>query len=551
MPLANPYVQRIPADIKPRTAGLSLDIPVGDTLTPYTITAAAQAIRLSLRTNDVRERKARALRVSAFLETVWNALRRNELVPQSLPNCVLLAKAMYVGWAESHEVRTDSITLDQTDRQPDGSYPVMDLKQNMGPDTEPPEFWVAMVEKTEAQLTDLANGELDALTMKDLDIIITKQLLRLRGVMGTDKDTMQVLRREFLRAKRDGYAKRVKTADGDFTPDTKAERFPKEFTEQGYAGVPKRAPMPASGVRITGLVDEWWKEAEKTGRAAATYSGYKTTFNHLAAFVGHDDALRVTPANVVAFKDARLAGGSSVATITLNLAALKGVYEWAKDNLIVPTNPARDVRVSRMKAVKLREKDFTMEEATAILAHANKAAGPGHRDLARYWVPWLCAYTGARVGEMVQLRPQDLRQEGEGDTAYWVLTITPEAGTVKDKELRHVVLHEHLVERGFPEMVAACKTKHIFLPDTNRNIPLLMRSIKGMLGVFVREIIKDPNVAPNHGWRHSFKTRGRGAGIQDSILDSITGHAPQTVGGRYGRVELDTQAEAMRRFPRY
>jgi hypothetical protein len=52
-----------------------------------------------------------------------------------MANCVLLAKAMYVSWADSREVRTDSITLDQTDRQPDGSYPVMDIRQNMPPDT--------------------------------------------------------------------------------------------------------------------------------------------------------------------------------------------------------------------------------------------------------------------------------------------------------------------------------------------------------------------------------------------------------------------------------
>lgn len=548
MPLANPYVQRIPADIKPKTAGLTLDIPVGDMLTPYTITAAAQAIRLSLKTNDTRERKARKLKVDAFLETVWTALRRDELVPQSMANCVLLAKAMYVSWAESREVRTDSITLDQTARQPDGSYPVMDLRQNLGPDTEPPEFWQAMVEQTEAQLAALSNGELDALVQKDLDTVIKKELFKLRGVMSTDADTMQVLRREFLRAKRDGYAQRMRTADGDFTPDPKADRFPKLFTEHG---IPKRAPMPASGVRITGLVDDWWKEAEKTGRSLTTYRSYKTTFKHLADFLGYDDALRVTPIDVVGFKDARLAAGSSVATVTLNLAALKGVFDWAKSNLKVPTNPAREVRVRKMKAVKLREKDFTLEEATIILEHASAATGEGHRDFARYWVPWLCAYTGARVGEMVQLRPQDLWKEGEGDTAYWVLTITPEAGTVKDKEVRHVVLHEHLVERGFPDWVAACKTSYLFLPETNRNIETLMHSIKNMMASFVREVVKDPNVAPNHGWRHSFKTRGRGAGIQDSVLDSITGHAPQTVGGRYGRVELDTQAEAVRRFPRY
>jgi hypothetical protein len=85
MPLANPYVQRIPADIKPKTAGLTLDIPVGDTLTPYTITSAAQAIRLSLRTNDTRERKARKLKVSAFLETVWNASAAMSWCPSRWP----------------------------------------------------------------------------------------------------------------------------------------------------------------------------------------------------------------------------------------------------------------------------------------------------------------------------------------------------------------------------------------------------------------------------------------------------------------------------------
>lgn len=34
---------------------------------------------------------------------------------------------------------------------------------------------------------------------------------------------------------------------------------------------------------------------------------------------------------------------------------------------------------------------------------------PQHK-LARRWVPWLCAYTGARVNEMTQLRGQDVQQ---------------------------------------------------------------------------------------------------------------------------------------------
>lgn len=557
MPLANPYVQRIPFDVKPKTPGLTLDIPVGDTYTPYTITAAAQAIRLSLRTNDARERKARKLKVDHFLETVWNALRRDELVPQSLQNCVLLAKALYVGWAESREVRTDSIVLDQTDRQPDGSYPVLELRQNVGPDASVwglapdlnvsnVEVWQGMLEKTESHLAALEAGELDELFQRDLDAIIRKQLLKLRGVMGTDPDTMQILRREFLRAMRDGYAQRMRTADGDFTPDPKANRFPKEFTE---LGVEKRAPMPASGIRITGLVDDWWAEAKGAGRSLATYDSYKTTFKHLQEFLGHDDAARVTDSDVVSFKDARLKAKISVSTVHLNLAGLKAVFQWAKENKKLPSNPARDVKVIKPKTVKLREKDFTMAEAQAVLLHANGAVGTTKNMQAKYWVPWLCAYSGARVGEMVQLRKADIMEDTE--TGVWVMCISPEAGTVKDKEVRHVVIHEHLIERGFLKFVEDCTTRYLFLPDSNRDIEPLIKTAKGMLVAYVREVVTDPNVAPNHGWRHSFKTRGRAVGIQDSVLDDITGHAPQTVGGRYGRVELATQAAAMAIFPRY
>jgi hypothetical protein len=65
-------------------------------------------------------------------------------------------------------------------------------------------------------------------------------------------------------------------------------------------------------------------------------------------------------------------------------------------------------------------------------------------------------------------------------------------------------------------MVAACTTRHLFIPDSNRERETI-KSVKGMLVAFVREVVTDPNVAPNHGWRHSFKTRGRDAGIADSV----------------------------------
>ena len=166
---------------------------------------------------------------------------------------------------------------------------------------------------------------------------------------------------------------------------------------------------------------------------------------------------------------------------------------------------------------------------------------------AKSWVPWLCAYTGARVCEVAQLRKQDLRQEG----GHWVLRITPEAGTVKTNEARDVVLHSHLIELGFPAFVASAPADHLFLKiGKEGDVRGPLRGLKNRLAEFGREHVKDPNVAPNHGWRHRFKTVGLEAGIDHRVLDAIQGQSPRSVAESYGEVTVRTMAAAMTKIPR-
>src|SRR5258708_40070798 len=73
----------------------------------------------------------------------------------------------------------------------------------------------------------------------------------------------------------------------------------------------------------------------------------------------------------------------------------------------------------------------------------------------RRWVPWLCAYTGARVGELTQLRAGDVQARQGPAGSIWVLRLTPDAGTIKTDRARTVPLHADLVHQGFPEF-AAC-----------------------------------------------------------------------------------------------
>ena len=301
---------------------------------------------------------------------------------------------------------------------------------------------------------------------------------------------------------------------------------------------------------LTGLVDGWWKDAKAARRKPSTFESYRNTVAKLAAFLRHDDAARVTPEDVLRFKDHRIAAGVSGRTVKdSDLAALKSVFGWAKDNLRLPSNPAAGLTIKLGKRRRER-REFSDAEARAILSATLKVtAKPRERPqtaAAKRWVPWLCAYTGARVGEMAQLRKQDVRQEGE----LWVITVTPEAGTVKTDEAREIVLHPHLIAQGFPEFVAKSRPGHLFLrPAPTGDVLGPLKGLKNRLQEFARAIVRDRSVDPNHGWRHRFRTAGMEAGIEARILSAIDGHAPASVADRYGRVTLSTQAAAIVKLP--
>ncbi len=77
-----------------------------------------------------------------------------------------------------------------------------------------------------------------------------------------------------------------------------------------------------------------------------------------------------------------------------------------------------------------------------------------------------------------------------------------------------------------------------------------LKGLKNRLQKFARTVVPDRNVAPNHGWRHRFKTVGMEAGIPPRILDAIQGQAPASVADSYGEVTLKTQAAAIAKLPR-
>lgn len=232
-------------------------------------------------------------------------------------------------------------------------------------------------------------------------------------------------------------------------------------------------PDVARYVPLMEVLDGYFAEQEP---AAATVKKWTTAMKALIKHLGHDDATRVTPDDMVNWKNALLAPDESGAkprsqrTVRHGyLGAVKPVFAWAVANRLIEANPVTGIHIGAPRRIRKRiEKGYTDAEAKTVLLAARQidcVSDPSYLAFARRWLPWLCAYTGARAGEMAQLRREDVAKTDDG---IWFVVITPEAGTQKGGFARKVALHPHLIEQGFIEAVLARKGPLFFDPARRR-----------------------------------------------------------------------------------
>jgi integrase len=548
------FNQRIPLDVLAQVRGMGkLDVPCGEDTVRVTIRERTTHIKFSLGTSDPSEVKQRQAAVAAHLESVWQALRDDAPIALTHEDAVALAGELYrARISGAGRERVTKIVYDaEGNDDPEG-----------GDDSEELVAELDAAVKTVARLRGglrLSTGDpvwanaddIKAGHARDLEAAlggIVDRLLLAKGIKRVDQHTRMMLLEECQRAEHQALEHlRRQRAEGDYSPDPRAGRFPGPV-----AATVEPEPEPNGKDTVSGLFEAWRAEAEKTDKAHNTIKNYGGVVKRFVAFLGHDDARRVTPPNVVAFKDWRLEQDINPKTIKdVDLVALKAIFGWAYQNHHLPSNPAAGIPLKLGRRSGTRDKGFTDDEAAAILKHAMEHRGSkreaAETAAAKRWVPWLCAYTGARIGEIVQLRRQDVRKDGE----HWIITIDPKAGTVKTGKKREVPLHEHVIALGFGKFVEKARDGYLFFTPSKGGWRGPHRSVCKKLAVFAREVVPDEEVAPNHGWRHLFKTRGREAGIDGDVLDAICGHEPGNVGARYGVVTLATRIAAIGKLPRF
>ena len=281
----------------------------------------------------------------------------------------------------------------------------------------------------------------------------------------------------------------------------------------------------------------------------------------LRAFLKHDDAQRVTKKDLQSWRD-HLLSVDKLSAKTVNdiyLSTIRSLFNWAHENEHLSENVAATVRQPKPRRVQGRERGYTDAEALAVLkaslAHEPKPNQFGyvretpHMTAAKRWAPLLCAFSGARISEITQLRREDLRQEGE----RWVMRITPEAGTVKTGGWRDVPLHRQVLELGFIDFVKESADGPLFHGSADpQKYATAATSVSDELAKWLRRSGKAPEgVQPNHAWRHRLKTMASELGISDRVIDAIQGHAPRTAADKYGDVTLNAKAKAIDALPHF
>jgi integrase len=547
------FRQRIPQDILRhpvlKAGTLSLAIPVGDAIVHKVLSPKAIDVALSLQTMHAGEADRRKVAVIAYLENVWSALRRERPVMLTNREVTALAGKLFKAWVSETGPQPMGLI-----HRPDGSGQHRDSR---GHTWDP---WRMTAEEEEAgfaaglaRLVATEEGDLERL----LGPVADRMLLGV-GIYKLDPQSRVALLLASLKALREAFAIRQRQGGGDYGEAPFAKTIPEWVAPAVVAPAPSASRSPLT---LTALLEQWWVEAKARNLKPATYRNYAYAVRALSRFLKHDDARLVTADDIVGFKTWRLASDSartkklvSAVNVNMELNGLRSIFAFAVGNRLLASNAALGVNVPRVGTVhRPRPKSLTDAEAIALLKQASGEAKSAPNEMActtaaRRWIPWLLAYTGARFGELGQLRKEDVRKEGK----HWVLTITPEAGTVKTNTQRDVVIHPHLVEQGFVEFVKAAPNGHLFLKVRQGQSPLgPLKGLLTRLGHLARVAVPDPNVAPHHGWRHRFKSVGMEAGIPPRILDAIQGHSPRTAGEGYGEVTITTMAEALAKVPRY
>jgi integrase len=185
------------------------------------------------------------------------------------------------------------------------------------------------------------------------------------------------------------------------------------------------------------------------------------------------------------------------------------------------------------------------------------------RDTAKFWVPVIGLFTGLRLGEIIQLRTEDVQQQ-DGIWHIDVLEVTTDDDGFQETDTqlktaasrRKMPIHEELINIGFLDFVEKHNTPHVF-PDyahgERENEENGRDNWVHRFSSHFRRFLKETEIKRGrncfHSFRHNFEDVCRNSGLAKDMRDSLQGHGDNDVSDGYGSgFYIDTLASGVKKI---
>jgi len=198
----------------------------------------------------------------------------------------------------------------------------------------------------------------------------------------------------------------------------------------------------------------------------------------------------------------------------------QGVFSYlVKEVEVLKDSPARDLDL-KLDTSRTYSSCNTAETLLWVKA-ANDVDKPWQK-----WMLLLGLYTGARRGELVQLRGEDIKLDSDSGRHY--ILITDDAGSVKTSAaIRQVPIHQELINAGLLDLAAGVSGR--LFPDLDAHqVTGWFTRYRENIGIPSRDDFGNRKVF--HSFRHTVITKLRSVGVPVEKVQQVIGHEKTSAG---------------------
>ena len=317
-----------------------------------------------------------------------------------------------------------------------------------------------------------------------------------------------------------------------------------------------RVVSGATAIRFRSLGDycaEWLKSKQTTSSEATCtrYAGVIRTFiEHAGKSRAANSIEAITPQDVKAFRDLEVREGKAQTTANLSLKTLRSLFNDARREGLIATNPAEAVKIFDVE--KEARDVFTHFQLRELIAQAS----PDWKTAIL-----LAYYSGLRLGDAVSLSWEnvnfDLRQiryfprkgnQGRSRRPDWKKHVTGQLEVPLMQEVE-----AHLLSLPSSDEPAAKISPSLATRGTggNRGLSRLFQHVMAAAEIYSDRGAEKKGKGRQfktlgfHSLRHTFVSELANADVPADVRRQISGHDDEKIHERYTHLDVDTKRRAL------